>query len=61
MAETSVARFPPGKENLLGLKYRLPLYALETLGLVASEGKQKERHRKALRTDFERIEVHVEL
>jgi predicted transcriptional regulator len=37
------------------------LKALETLGLVASEGEQKERHRKAPRTDFERIEVHVEL
>ena len=35
--------------------------ALETLGLVASEGEQKERHRKAPRTDFGRIEVHVEL
>ena len=35
--------------------------ALETLGLVKSEGKQKERHRKALHTDFGRIEVHVEL
>ena len=35
--------------------------ALEILGLVASEGEQKERHRKAPRTDFERIEVHVEL
>jgi predicted transcriptional regulator len=35
--------------------------ALETLGLVVSEGEQKERHRKALRTDFGRIEVHVEL
>lgn len=37
------------------------LKALETLGLVDSEGEQKERHRKAPRTDFERIEVHVEL
>jgi predicted transcriptional regulator len=35
--------------------------ALETLGLIESEGEQKERHRKALRTDFGRIEVHVEL
>jgi predicted transcriptional regulator len=35
--------------------------ALETLGLVNSEGEQKERHRKPLRTDFGRIEVHVEL
>ena len=35
--------------------------ALETLGLVESEGEQKERHRKPLRTDFGRIEVHVEL
>jgi predicted transcriptional regulator len=35
--------------------------ALETLGLIESEGAQKERHRKALRTDFGRIEVHVEL
>lgn len=35
--------------------------ALETLGLVDSEGEQKERHRKSLRTDFGRIEVHVEL
>ena len=35
--------------------------ALETLGLVASEGGRKERSRRALRTDFERIEVHVEL
>ena len=31
--------------------------ALETLGLIASEGEQKERHRKALRTDFGRIEA----
>ena len=35
--------------------------ALETFGLVESEGEQKERHRKPLRTDFGRIEVHVEL
>ena len=35
--------------------------ALETLGLVESEGEQKERHRKPLRTDFGWIEVHVEL
>ena len=35
--------------------------ALETLGLVTSEGEQKERHRKAPRTDYKRIEVHVEL
>lgn len=35
--------------------------ALETLGLIESEGEQKERHRKALRTDIGRIEVHVEL
>ena len=35
--------------------------ALETLGLVESKGEQKERHRKPLRTDFGRIEVHVEL
>jgi predicted transcriptional regulator len=35
--------------------------ALETLGLVESEGEQKERHRKALRTDLERLEVQVEL
>lgn len=35
--------------------------ALETLGLIASEGEQKERHRKALRTDLERLEVHIEL
>ena len=35
--------------------------ALETLGLVVSEGTQKERHRKALHSDFKRIEVHVEL
>lgn len=35
--------------------------ALETLGLVDSEGERKERYRKAPRTDFERIEVHVEL
>jgi len=35
--------------------------ALETLGLVESEGEQRERHRKPLRTDFGRIEVHVEL
>lgn len=34
---------------------------LETLGLIESEGEQKERHRKALRTDVGRIEVHVEL
>ena len=30
--------------------------ALETLGLVESEGEQKERHRKSLRTDFGHIE-----
>jgi predicted transcriptional regulator len=35
--------------------------ALETLGLIESEGEQKERHRKALRTDLERLEVQVEL
>lgn len=35
--------------------------ALETLGLIESEGEQKERHRKALRTDWERLEVQVEL
>ncbi len=35
--------------------------ALETLGLIESEGEQKECHRKPLRTDFGRIEVHVEL
>lgn len=35
--------------------------ALETLGLIESKGEQKERHRRALRTDFGRIEVHVEL
>jgi predicted transcriptional regulator len=35
--------------------------ALETLGLVDSEGEKKERYRKAPRTDYERIEVHVEL
>jgi len=34
---------------------------LETLGLIESKGEQKERHRKPLRTDFGRIEVHVEL
>lgn len=35
--------------------------ALEILGLIASEGEQKERHRKALHTDLERLEVHIEL
>lgn len=30
MAETSVARFPPGEQNPLGLKYRLQLYHQET-------------------------------
>jgi predicted transcriptional regulator len=35
--------------------------ALETLGLVESKGEQKERHRKAPRTNFGRIEVYVEL
>lgn len=35
--------------------------ALETLGLIETEGEQKERYRKALRTNFGRIEVHVEL
>jgi predicted transcriptional regulator len=34
---------------------------LETLGLIEDEGERKERHRKTLRTDFGRIEVHVEL
>lgn len=35
--------------------------ALETLGLITSEGPGKPRHRRAPRTSFERIEVHVEL
>jgi predicted transcriptional regulator len=35
--------------------------ALETLGLMGSEGEQKERRRKALRTDLERLEVQIEL
>jgi hypothetical protein len=30
VAETSVARFPPGEENPLGLKYRLQLYHQNT-------------------------------
>ncbi len=35
--------------------------ALETLGLIETEGRGVERHRKAPRTDLSRIEVHVEL
>ena len=35
--------------------------ALEAFGLIESEGPGKERHRKAPRTEFGRIEVHVEL
>ena len=34
---------------------------LETLGLLENERRGGERHRKALRTDFGRIEVRVEL
>jgi hypothetical protein len=30
VAETSVARFPPGAKNPLGLKYRLQLYREDT-------------------------------
>ena len=30
MAETSIARFAPGKANPLGLKYRLQLYREDT-------------------------------
>jgi hypothetical protein len=30
VAETSVARFPPGEKNPLGLKYRLQLYYEDT-------------------------------
>ena len=30
VAETSVARFPPGEKNPLGLKYRLQLYREDT-------------------------------
>ena len=30
VAETSVARFPPGEKNPLGLKYRLQLYREHT-------------------------------
>ena len=35
--------------------------ALEGLGLITTAGAGQERHRKAPRTDFGRIEVHVEL
>ncbi len=35
--------------------------ALEVLGLIESEGRGVERHRKAPRTGFDRLEVHVEL
>ena len=40
---------------------RADVKALETLGLVESEGEGKERHRKIPRTNFGRIEVQVEL
>lgn len=35
--------------------------ALEALGLIETEGSGKERHRKAPRTEFGRIDVQVEL
>lgn len=48
MAETSVARFPPGEKNLLGLKYRLQLYHQETgVTLIRYDihyGKSHHRH-----------------
>lgn len=48
MAETSVARLPPGEKNLLGLKYRLQLYHQETgVTLVRYDihyGKSHHRH-----------------
>jgi predicted transcriptional regulator len=34
---------------------------LETLGLIQTEGHGKERHRKAPRTEFDRIDVQLEL
>jgi hypothetical protein len=48
VAETSVARFPPGEKNLLGLKYRLQLYHQDTgVTLVRYDihyGKSHHRH-----------------
>jgi hypothetical protein len=48
VAETSIARFPPDKRNLLGLKYRLQLYHEETGETLARydihHGKSHHRH-----------------
>lgn len=51
----------PGGAAILAANVLADVKTLETLGLIESEGDQKERHRKALRTDVGRIEVHVEL
>ena len=58
---------PASLRELAGLARRDPknvladVKALETLGLIESEGRRGERYRKRPRTEFGRIEVHVEL
>jgi hypothetical protein len=52
----------PGLRGVVVRKnVRADVKALETLGLVETEGEAGERYRKALRTDFNRIEVQIEL
>jgi hypothetical protein len=48
VAETSIARFPPGAKNPLGLKYRLQLYREDTGDTLVRydvhHGKDHHRH-----------------